>query len=201
MEDTIMDLDTPNGISFDKNENNLSIEWYWYTPKAVSKLMTSIILSVIFLSIVVDMFPVMGSLSGIILLGIFPLAFGATAIALLYTSIAAYFNKTVIEVNHKTLKVWSTPLPFSFKKEVESNSIQQIYCKEVLDKVKPAGVNSKRKTYSVFELRLILKNRQNILLINRLTHREQALFIEKELESYLGIKNIPVQGGVNTVDD
>ena len=96
-------------------------------------------------------------------------------------------NKTTVSVSHSFVEFKISPVPFGFKKLIPSSSIEQVYCKEVVKK-------SKDGSSVTFEVRVILKDRKNIRLVSGLELSEQALFLEHEIESYLGIKDVEVKG-------
>ncbi|KAB0301858.1 hypothetical protein F2Z80_22785 [Vibrio fortis] len=117
----------------------------------------------------------------------FPLIHLAIGVFLTYYVIACYLNKTTVSVSHSFVESKISPVPFGFKKLIPSSSIEQVYCKDVVKK-------SKDGSSVTFEVRVILKDRKNIRLVSGLELSEQALFLEHEIESYLGIKDVEVKG-------
>ncbi|WP_087024595.1 hypothetical protein [Thaumasiovibrio subtropicus] len=118
---------------------------------------------------------------------LFPLIHVSVGISLTYYVIASYFNKTTVTVSPSVVESRITPIPFGFKKSITSKSIEQVYCKEVTTE----GRNRKHVSY---EVRVVLKDQRHIGLVSGFESSEQALFLQQEIEAYLGIKDVSVKG-------
>lgn len=116
------------------------------------------------------------------------LIFPTIGLFLAYTALGGLVNKTVVTVNSISVCSWATPLPFGLKKTIQSTQIEQVYCTS-----KTTGKNNQE---TVYQVRVILKDKRNLPLVTRLPEKEHAIFIESEIESYLGIKDVAVKGEV-----
>ncbi len=124
--------------------------------------------------------------TGMWLMSLFGLLHTAVGIGLVYATVAGFVNQTVIRVGQGTLTVHHGPLPWFGNKSVPSHAIQQLYCKEHVQRSR----ESDSVTYSV---EMILDNGRETL-VKGLDKCEQAIFIEQTLERFLKIEDKPVPG-------
>jgi hypothetical protein len=87
-----------------------------------------------------------------------------------------------LEISHK-------PIPWLGNKRLKSAELKQIYVKE---KIKRNNNN----TSVTYEVRAILLNGKSIKIISGLPNSEQALYVEQEIERYIGIEDVKVKGEV-----
>ena len=183
----MMDVGIPEGMNVSSTSEGLKIERKWFSGVTIFLTVFAVLWNGFLFNWYnhahnFELFPEKNMLVVLV-----PLLFVAVGVVLTYYVIASYFNKTIITVNHRTLESKISPFPFGFKKSIPSRSIEQVYCKEIT-----RGVNNDIRV--LFEVRVILKNRSNITLFSGLESSEQALFLEHEIESYLGIKDVSVKG-------
>ncbi len=101
---------------------------------------------------------------------------------ILYGGLGMLLNTTETRVDDRYITISTYPLPSSFKKVVESSSVEQIYCREAIRN------GSKGRTYIVYELTAILTDGRRVALesFDDVAHaRAYETFMEKRL----GIKN------------
>jgi hypothetical protein len=84
-----------------------------------------------------------------------------------------------LTVRGGALLVDDRPLPASFGQHIEGDDIEQLY-------VEPA------KDRAVWTLRLLRRDGKRSTLVDGLSSREQAAYIEREIERALGIRDAPV---------
>jgi hypothetical protein len=118
----------------------------------------------------------------------FQLIFVVVGIGASYYALAGWFNRTHILVSHGEIVVRIRPLPFFGNKTLSAPDIKQLYAKE---KISSSGEGGRRVTY---EVHAITHSERNVKLVRGLNSREQALYIEQEIEKYLGIQDAPVRG-------
>lgn len=119
----------------------------------------------------------------------FPLMHVAVGIGLTYYVVAGWFNRTHIFVSHGKIAVHHRPILWWGNKELESSNLKQLYVKEKISQ-------SRNSTSVTYEVHAITHNGRNIKLVTGLETSEQALYIEQEIEKYLGIEDIPVKGEI-----
>ncbi len=123
-----------------------------------------------------------------LLLKLFALVFIIIGAGSVYLSIATFFNKTQILVSLDIIEIKHHPLPWFGNKRVETSNIKQLFVKE---KYRGSSNNNPRLSYNVLGL---TKEDKQFNLITGLEFSNQALYIEQEVEKYLGIENEETEG-------
>lgn len=106
-----------------------------------------------------------------------------------YFAALGFVNKTRLQVTHNRLKISHGPLPCLLSKTAQSSDFAQLYVKK--------DVHQSRSNNSIdvsYRLQVISKQGKTLTLIKGIQTSEDALYVEQEIESFLGIKNQPVQG-------
>jgi hypothetical protein len=117
----------------------------------------------------------------------FPLLHVIAGVVITYLALAGWLNRTRVTINFEKITVISGPLPFFNNRVVDSSAIKQLYSKERITR-------SRNGTNCTYAVHAILSDQKNIKLADGLESSEQALFVEQEIEKYLGIKDVPVKG-------
>jgi hypothetical protein len=111
---------------------------------------------------------------------IITLPHGAVGLALIYLTLAAVLNRTVITVTSESITVRTGPLPWSGNRSLPSDELEHLYC----DKVSDEEEGARSSSYSVKGL---TKGGSEVELVTDLDTRSEALFIIQELERWLKI--------------
>jgi hypothetical protein len=122
---------------------------------------------------------------------------------LTYGTLLLLFNRTLIRVTAhaprgggpyrrgaagpRALTIRYTPIPTANDSTLDASHIKQLYCRELRH-------SSKGREYATYELYAALAEGKDIKLIDDLTSADQALFLEQELETCLGIRDVPMPG-------
>ncbi len=114
------------------------------------------------------------------------LIFAALSLFLGYSGLIDLINKIYIDVTKQSIIIHSGPLPHFPMKTFHSDRISQIYVKEYVHK------NKNNTTYS-YKVRAILKNGKDKVLV-KLDKVDYALYLERSIESWLGIEDRHVTG-------
>ncbi|MBU2880934.1 hypothetical protein KO525_15755 [Psychrosphaera sp. B3R10] len=110
-------------------------------------------------------------------------------IAVTYYAITGWCNVTNIHVTKQQIQISHKPLPWIGNKTIDSHDIKQLYVKEKTSR------NRNHNSYSVsYEVHTITNSGKVTRLLSGLSTSEQALFVEQEIEKYLGIENKLVRG-------
>lgn len=106
-----------------------------------------------------------------------------------YYAIASWFNRTYIKIGQGKITVRHRPFPYFGNKTMNTLELKQLYAKK--------GISSQdhRTTYHV---RAITNAGKDVKLVGYLETKEQALFIEQEIEQYIGIQDKHVEGALGT---
>ena len=116
------------------------------------------------------------------------LIFPLIGLGVLYFTIATWLNKTQIYVSKNSIEVKHKPVPWFGNKRIKADNIEQFFVEE---KLKGSSNGNRRYLYNV--LGLTSENVQ-VKLISGLEFRDQARYIERTIEDYLGIENVKIEG-------
>lgn len=118
-------------------------------------------------------------------------AFGSihatVGLGLIYFCVASFINKTDVSVDTNYLTVQHYPMPWLGSQKIRVHDISQLYCKEHITR----GKNGTNVSY---RLHAVLQNGRDRKLLSGLSDDNQARFIEREMESVLGLENLEVTG-------
>ncbi|POB82009.1 hypothetical protein [Vibrio vulnificus] len=187
MEKFKMDVGIPDGMTINSNFDGLRIERRWFSTQTLVLTAFVIVWDGFLFYWYSNAFSLGGLTKENAVTLLFPILHVLVGVFFSYYVVACYLNKTTVSVNHSFVESRVSPVPFGFKKLIPSSSIAQVYCKDIVK-------NSKNGPSVTYEVRVILKDRKNIRLVSGLETSEQALFLEHEIESYLGIKDVQVKG-------
>ncbi|HEX8671562.1 MAG TPA: hypothetical protein VF710_06725 [Longimicrobium sp.] len=127
--------------------------------------------------------------TGAWVLMLFPLLHVAVGLFLAYFTAALFVNTTEIVVADGVLTVRHGPLPWMGNRQIATDTLEQLYCEEHVSR----GRNGTTITYSV---RARGKDGRMVKLVTGLPERDQAMYIEQEVERHLGIADRHVSGQV-----
>jgi hypothetical protein len=180
-------LSLPKGVTIDQVENGMQIIRRWFSP---------VILFLTFFCVFWDGFMIFWfytSISqGAWMMAAFGTLHGLVGLGLTYFVIGGYINKTYITVSYDRLNVCHRPLPFPGNKTIARDELKQLYSKERISHTS----NGTSVSYEVYALTHSGKKEK---LLSGLTRSEEALFIEQEIEKYLGIRDETVPGEIPRV--
>ena len=123
------------------------------------------------------------------LMALFGTAHAAIGLFVAYAVLAGFLNSTVIRVGMGAIDVTHTPLPWLGNRRLETAAIAQLYCKKVAHR-------PRRHTSYTHEVHVATRDGRHVQLLSGLESSEQALYLEQEIERYLGIKDQPMRGEI-----
>ncbi len=123
--------------------------------------------------------------SGALFMSAFGLIHTAVGIGIGYYTIAGFLNHTKIAVERDVLHVRHGPMPWFGNLDLLVGDLEQLYAKQVVKQNQNGSSTS-------YEVHAILRNGRQQKLISGLDEPEQALYLEQEIERYLGIEDRPV---------
>jgi hypothetical protein len=177
MVNNFVDIGLPEKISITREFDSMTIIRSWFGWEVTFITLFAVIWNGI---IIKDYLNIEGSES-------LPWIHILAGVAVSYYAITGWFNKTDIKVTKQYIDISHKPLPWIGNKKIDSNDIKQLYGKEKISR----SNNSSSVTY---EVHVIMNSGNDTKLLSGLASSEQALYIEQEIEKYLGIKNKPVRG-------
>lgn len=176
------DLPTPQGITVHQDYDHLLIERKWASLSGSFLIVFAVIWNGMIWGIFV---PAMG-FTGEIFFSLFLIPFILVGIYIAYMGLAMLLNTTKIRVDNTALDIRHEPLPFP-SKHLPVNDIEQLFTRQRIS-------HNKNGTSVTYELFAIQHDAKEVSLLSNLEKAEFALFIEKEIENYLGIQDRPVLG-------
>jgi hypothetical protein len=111
----------------------------------------------------------------------------AIGLFLAYFVLASLVNVTEIKLSPGEFSIRHGPLPWLGNKRLAASHINQLYCKEKVS-------HRRRSTSLTYEVHAVTSANTTEKLIAGLNEPEEALFLEQEIERFLGIKDRPVPG-------
>lgn len=104
----------------------------------------------------------------------------------LYYICCLFINQTSVQVRQGDVVVRHFPLPWRGNIAVPTHQIEQLYVRE--------NRGRKRNDEITYDIRYIDRNNCHAPLVTKLSSAEQALYVEQEVERFLGIIDRPVRG-------
>jgi hypothetical protein len=111
----------------------------------------------------------------------------AVGVGITYYVLCGWLNRTRITVGRGKVSVRHGPLPWFGNLEMDSSALKQLYVKEVIS-------NSRNGTTVRYDLNALTREGRSIKFAGGMETSDQALYIEQEIEKFLGIKDGPVKG-------
>lgn len=178
------EVSMPKGIEVVNTEGGLEISRRWFGPKFLFMILFTVCWDGFML-----VWHGIALSTGQWFMSAFGILHTAVGIGLAYYSLAGILNITFVSVKMGELKIQHYPLPWPGNKSVLAADIDQIYCKEKISR-SDSGNNTS------YEVHAIMKNKAKAKLLEGLDQEEQVLYIEQELERYLGCMDRPVRGEI-----
>ncbi|HZZ82527.1 MAG TPA: hypothetical protein VFE62_28770 [Gemmataceae bacterium] len=123
---------------------------------------------------------------------LFPMLHLLAGVCITYSTIAGFFNRTEITLDGGLLTVWHGPIPWFGQMSTSAGAIEQLYCMEM-----PNHWNNRRNYQApLVSVNALLASGKTVPVVRSLA-REEALFIEQQLEEWLEIVPRRVPGQVD----
>lgn len=174
----------PKNVEAVDTGTGLQLTYHWYSAKYIG-----MIIFTLFWNGFMCAWHAIALSQGAYMMSVFGLLHTAIGIGVAYYTLAGFLNRTTVTAEIGLLAVQHGPLPWPGNKQLLEEQLQQLYSKENVSHSKN-GVN-----YS-YEVHAALHDGEPVKLLGGLDTAEQALFIEQELERYLGIVDKPVRGEI-----
>jgi hypothetical protein len=127
--------------------------------------------------------------SGAWFMSVFGLLHTAVGVGLAYYTLAGLLNKTTIRIGMGQLLIQHWPLPWPGNRQLEASDVAQLFSREKISR-------SKNSTSYSYQVHALLQNGKKQKLLSGLTDVDQALYVEQEIERYLGIRDRMVRGEI-----
>jgi hypothetical protein len=103
---------------------------------------------------------------------------------LVYYVLAGFVNQTKVIVDGQTIRIQHSPLPWGSEKMVE-RGVVQLYTRKRY---------SGNYWFGHYHLYAISSKGEHVILLSGLETPEHAIFVEQEIEKFLGIEDLMVKG-------
>lgn len=176
------EVELPGRFTIDRANQTLAISWRWFSPAAVFLLFFAI-----FWNGFLIVWHTIALTQGAWFMSVFGLLHTGVGVFLAYFVAAKFLNRTTVFASKEWLQVRIGPLPWPGRQDLRHEGIRQLFCKEKIKR----GKNGTTQTYQV---EAVLDGNLRKTLVKGLDNAEQAIFVEQQLEKYLGIGDVPVEG-------
>lgn len=179
----------PDRVSLKETMHGIEIQRRWFTPVA---------LFLVFFCIVWDGFLLFWYTAAMAGPGtpwavkMLPLVHVAVGVAVTYTTLATLINTTRVLVDRGQVEVSHGPIPWLGNVTMQAAKLDQLFCKEKITR----GKNGPHYSYEVWTA---LQDGSAKKLVAAGLDKEQAIFIEQEIEHALGIKDRAVAGEMSRI--
>ena len=174
----VADTNTPLGITVKTDANRVRISWRYVGDG----------LGIVFVLWMLSLLPIFSDLDGspgTSVFRVFPAV--AMSLVMLYYFLLWLLNKRVVEVNGDTLAVkCEGPIPWPVPDQaLDSTEIRQVYVTE--------RISGGRYRTTYYDVHVLTKygGREKIVTVS---NGNQALYLEQEIERFLGIEDQVVRG-------
>lgn len=172
----------PQNLTVINDRGSIIIRRRWFTP---------LVFFLVFFATIWNGFMVfwmaMAFSQGASMMAAFGSIHALVGVGLIYFCTASFINKTDVSVDPNHVKVRHYPVPWPGKKQIPVYQIKQLFNKEHVSRNK----NGVRVSYAVY---VVTEDGREQKLVSGLTDDNQARFIEREIESILGLEDIRVAG-------
>jgi hypothetical protein len=158
-----------------------AVERRWYTPA----LFAAVVFCVFWDGFLVVWYGVaIAAKNAPLLMILFPVLHVAAGVAITYSTLCGFVNRTRITVEGGQLSVHHGPLPWPGNQAIAIESLRQLFCEEI---VGSKGARS-------YRLSALLRTGEKNRLLSGLKEPDTALYLEELLEKRLGITDERVAG-------
>ena len=180
-------VELPKGLAIDFQEDYMHITSRWFDFRIIGVFLGAIMFNG--LSIFQGFWPVLMS-DKEWETKLFPLIFIIIGFVATYITLAKWLNKTHIYTSKKAIEIKQRPLPWLGNMRLDTENIKQLFTKLNTKK------DSKGNSLNTYEIHIITTDNKEIKLVSGLGKKEQAWFIENNIEKYLGIEDVTVRGEI-----
>jgi hypothetical protein len=176
-------LSIPKHITMEQTPVGLQFSFRWFSPAYI----VLAIFSLFWDGFLVFWYSIATSQEAPALMFLFPLVHVAVGIAVTYTALTGFYNKTLVTVGSGSLSIRHTPLPWPGNRTLQSSELTQLYSEE-------RKIRTRNGVQLKYQLNAITSENKKITLMSNLTAPDQVRFLERKIEEYFGITDVPVQG-------
>jgi hypothetical protein len=183
----------PEYLKVQRRGNAVEVSWRWMSPLYIFLAFFAVAWNaflVVWYTLVLGQIPEGGVMMAPFVL--FPLVHVAAGIGIAYLAVAGFLNSTHLRAEkHGRVQVSHGPLPWYPNPHLPADDLTQLY----VVRHERQNKNGASITYKLFALD---KDHRRIPLLAGLDDRDQALWLEQEVEAVLGLRDEPVEGSITS---
>ncbi|MDX9720646.1 MAG: hypothetical protein RBU37_07855 [Myxococcota bacterium] len=170
----------PENMKFWIQGGALYLQYPWaYTRRRGPALVLFLLIGIIFISLLAAIFQsTLVTVAGL---------FAVLGVGV-YVLVAFAQNETTVRVDNRSLSIEHGPIKWFPVRPVEASRIEQIFCRE--DRTDGREASTFLRTYSV----VAVLGEKERAIARGLSEPEQAFYIERQIERFLAIADVPVVG-------
>lgn len=172
----------PRGMKIEERMDGLYIIRRWLDARAWATLFFAVVWNGFMIA-----WNAISLSQGIWIMSVFGLLHTAVGLFLIYSVLGMFLNSTTVKAGYGEIETRIGPIPWKGNKTLPRHDIEQLYCTEKVSR-------SKNGSSLAYNVEAVLKGNRRETLVHDLTHHDQALYIEQQLERHLGIADVPVAG-------
>lgn len=118
------------------------------------------------------------------------LSFYVPGTVLTFLSIVGWLNRTHIMVSPRLISIRHRPIPIWWRNvDIDASNLKQLYSKKTM-------FYFRGRPFPYYWVYAITNDGGDKPILGRLESKEQALYIEQQIEKYFGMKDVPVKGAL-----
>jgi hypothetical protein len=174
----------PGGVAMEDLVDRRRLSWAWFRWP----VLFMVLFCVVWDSFLVFWYSIALGGNAPWIMSVFPLLHVAVGVGITYLTLAMLFNRTRVEVGTDGLSVRHGPVPWAGNVTLDPGEIRQLYCDQTQ--------NRNRRGYpnTTFNVNAVLTDDRRVKLLGGLDDRGLALFVEQQVEEWLGLPNEHVPG-------
>ncbi len=176
------EVELPKRFTVDRANQTLAITWRWFSPAVIALLVFAV-----FWNGFLIVWHTIALSQGAWFMSLFGLIHTAVGVGLAYWVAAKFLNRTTVFASREWLQVRIGPLPWPGKLDLKHGDVRQFFCRQ---KVK----HSKNGATETYQVEAVIEGNLRKTIVKGLENADQAIFVEQQLEKYLGIEDVPVDG-------
>jgi hypothetical protein len=183
------EIDLPKNITIQESPHGLQITRSW------SNILTAVSLTIfcVFWDGFMIVWFSIALLSKNYMMAAFGSIHGVVGLLMTYYCIALFINQTHILINVKYLTISHKPLPFPGAKSLYIRDFKQFYTKERAIRSRSSSRSHSYYRY-IYDLMGISHQDKHIKILSGLSDKIQALYIEQQIEKYLKMEDVYIEG-------
>lgn len=180
---TYMNSPIPEHITMEQTTGGLLFAYRWFSPAFIFIALFALFWD----GFLVFWYTMATAQDAPLIMLLFPILHVLIGIGLTYFALAGFYNRTLLLVGEGKLSIQHVPLPWPGNKVLQSSDLIQLYSEERV-------IRTRNGTQLKYKLNAITRENKKMTLLSNLTAPDQVRFLERKLEEYLGITDVPVEG-------